>query len=193
MGRHSSPNQVHFYRSFMSWFGLWVLIAVVTGIAVWVFVGAVGGDDARRSIAAEPMVEETADPEPTVSGLRVADQPTPEPVETSEPPATRKPKRDKQEDVKLITEGVTIQVLNGTMNSGAAQAVADRLSGLGFSIVAVEESSRAYSETTVFWSTDASREAAEALAERMGWLAEPKPANLADTVSFHVVVGADET
>ena len=193
MGRHSSPNQAPFYRSFMSWFGLWVLIAAVTGVAVWIFVGAVGGDDARQSIAAERTVEETPDPDPTVSGLRVADESTPEPVETPEPRETRKPKRNKNEDTKLITDGVTIQVLNGTLNSGAAQAVADRLSGLGYTVVAVEESSRAYSDTTVFWSTDASREAAEALAERMGWLAQPKPANLAETVSFHVVVGADET
>jgi hypothetical protein len=152
-------------------------------------VGALGGEDPRPTVAVERTAEETTDPDPTVSGLRVAAEPDPTPTDE---PVSRPTSDPKEEPVKLITKGVTVQVLNGTMKSNAARAVADRLSSLGYSIVTVEESSRVYSETTVFWSTDASREAASALAEHFGWVAEPKPANLADTVSLHVVVGADE-
>ena len=189
MGRRSSPDQGPFYRSFFSWIGLWAMIAAVTGIAVWLLVGAIGGGEPQRSVASAPTAEEEADPDPTVSGLRVAAEPDPTPTED---PVERSTSEPKEEPVKLITKGVTVQVLNGTMKPNAALAVADRLSSLGYSIVTVEESSRVYSETTVFWSSDASREAATALAEHFGWVAEPKPANLADTVSLHVVVGADE-
>lgn len=190
MGRHSSPERGPFYRSFFSWIGLWAMIAAVTGIAVWLLVGALGGDQAQRSVAASVDVDAPPDPEPTVSGLRVANEPEPTPTEE---PVSRPTSEPKEEPTKLITKGVTVQVLNGTMKANAALGVADRLSSLGYSVVTVEESSRVYSETTVFWSRAASREAAVALAERFGWLAEPKPANLADTVSLHVVVGADQT
>lgn len=191
MGRHSSPEQSHFYRSFIGWVGLWVLIAVVAGAAVWSIVAALGGPDAQRPIAAD-RERDTSDrapvPEPTVSGARivnVAETPTPEPTATPTPEAP-------DDDVKLITEGVSVQVLNGVADAGAGQAMADRLAELGYTVVAVEESSRPYPQTTVFWSTEASREAATALADRHGWRAEAKPANLADSVSLHVVVGADE-
>jgi len=36
------------------------------------------------------------------------------------------------------------------------------------------------------------QEAAERLAARQGWIAQPKPENLSDTVALHVVVGEDE-
>ena len=195
MGRHSSSDQGHFYRSFFGWIGLWAMIAAVTGIAVWFVVGALGGPEGKNSVAAEAPapVETVEEPEPTVQGSRVvneseADTETPAPDEDSGA-------EDAGEDkgVKLITEGISVQVLNGTTSAPAAQAMGDKLSGLGYSVVAIEESSRVYNETTVFWSTEASRDAAVALAQRFGWLAEPKPANLSDTVSFHVVVGADET
>ena len=187
MGRHSSADQGHFYRSFLSWIGLWVLIAAVTGVAVWFVVAAIGGEQAQRPVAAETDSEPQTEPEPTVSGARVAK--VEEPPETPEPAKTAAPK---ERNIKLVTDGVTVQVLNGTVRPDSAQVVAERLSGLGYSIVAVEESSRAYSETTVFWATAGSREAAVALADHFGWVAQPKPANLADTVSLHVVVGADE-
>ena len=70
--------------------------------------------------------------------------------------------------------------------------MADRLAGLGFVIEAVEGSSKTYPATTVFWSYPEAEDAARALAERFGWVAEAKPANLSETVAIHVVVGEDE-
>ncbi len=180
MGRHSSPSQGPFYRSVVGWAALWVTIAVITGIAVWLIVNTISGPEVTPTAATEP--QETSEPElePTDDPVIAASvSPTPEPEETKSP--------------KLITEGVTVQVLNGTAQPDAAQAMADRLGGLGFTVVIVEEASRTYQETTVFWSSDASREAAEALAGRFGWVAEPQPGNLSSEVSIHVVVGADET
>ena len=186
MGRHSTPEQGHFYRSFAGWVALWAVIAAVTGVAVWFIVGALGGTGTQRPMAAERNKPDRAVPAPTVSGIRVAATETPQPAPTVS--ATEAP----PEDVELITEGISVQVLNGTANPAAARSMADELSSLGFTIIAVEESSRIYPQTAVFWSTDASREAAVALAESHGWVAEAKPANLSDTVSIHVVVGADE-
>ncbi|MBW3595145.1 MAG: LytR C-terminal domain-containing protein [Actinobacteria bacterium] len=192
MGRHSSPDQGHFYRSFFGWLGLWAMIAVATAVAVWFTVSAIGGPDARTSLATDAASEDeeppVSDPAPTVSGARIANDTASTPT-----PSPRPARKDRRDKAKLITEGVTIQVLDGTANAAAPQAVADKLSGLGYSVVAIEASSRLYSDTTVFWSTDASRDAAEALAQRFGWVAEQKPANLSASVSLHVVVGADES
>jgi len=164
------------------------MIAVVTGVGVWVAVNAIGGPDARRSVAseapAEPKQEEA--PAPTVSGARITNE---TPAVSTPSPA---PTKERDEKTKLVTEGVSVQVLDGTASPTAAQSLADKLGGLGYTVVAVEEASRAYEETTVFWSTDASRSAAEALAERFGWVAVPKPANLSADVALHVVAGADE-
>lgn len=191
MGRHSSPEQGHFYRSFAGWIVVWAVIAGVAGIAVWFLVAELGGPDVTRPIAqGKDRVRAEApepEPEPTVSGARVAAVSTP----PASPPAPT-PMPTPSQEVELITEGISVQVLNATSDGSAGQTMADRLSELGYEVVAVEESSQPYELTTVFWSTDASREAATAVAERHGWVAEPKPANLSPEVSLHVVVGADE-
>ncbi len=167
------------------------MIAVVTAVGVWFLVAAIGGPDARRSVAAESRSEpdrrDDDVPAPTVSGALITRE-TPDAAETQ-----ASGEKESADKVKLITEGISIQVLNGTADQAAAQALSEELGALGYAVVAVEESSRMYSETTVFWSMESSRAAAEALAERFGWVAEPKPANLSADVSLHVVAGADES
>lgn len=185
MGRHSSSDQRHFYRSLASWIAVWAIVAVVTGAAVWLIVDALRGP-APRQIATERDPAPAPDVDPTVSGARVATTPdAAEPTPTSTPTPT-------PTQVELITEDISVQVLNGTADGAAGRAMADELEELGFRIVTIEDSSRPYQRTTVFWSVDESREAAVVLAERHGWVAEAKPDNLSDTVSIHVVVGADE-
>ncbi|MFN2588306.1 MAG: LytR C-terminal domain-containing protein [Actinomycetota bacterium] len=188
MGRHSSPEQLHFYKSVVGWFLPWVLIAVVVGTAVWIAVEAVGGATGGSSSASATA---TATAEPTAEPERTAEPATPDAEVTAEPTpeATTEPREDVE---PLITEGVTVQVLNATEVAEADDRMADKLSKLGFTVVAVESASSRYEATTVFWSTDASKEAAQRLADRFGWIAEAKPQNLSTTVSLHVVVGADE-
>ena len=183
MGRHSAPRQTVFYRSVAGWVVPWVLIAAVTGTSVWFAVDALGGSALEASPTPSPTrVSRAAAPTPTPT-------PTPAQAEASAQPRSRSGAR---RDVKLITNGVTAQVLNGTASPAADDLMADRLADLGFSVVSVESSSKAYPDTTVFWSTGAAEAAAEALARRFGWIAQPKPDNLSDEVSLHVVVGADE-
>jgi hypothetical protein len=119
---------------------------------------------------------------------------TPVVVATKTPREKPKPKPSPSDEVlpKLITNGVSVQVLNASGTPGADRAMADRLSDLGFRIAAVVEASKLYDHTTVFWSSEDSKPAAEALAQHFGWLVQAKPANLSADVSVHVVVGKDD-
>lgn len=182
MGRHSSPAQWPFYRSLAGWLLPWVMIAAIVGIAVWVGVASMGGND-----VASPALSRTKSPTPKTAPVS---EPPPAPRHTHTP--APKPSDTPSVLPKLITNGVSVQVLNGTSVKGADDAMAQRLEGLGFRIVAVVQASKPYDETTVFWSSDASKPAAQALADHFGWVAEPKPANLSPDVSVHVVVGRDE-
>jgi len=190
MGRHSSHSGFAFYRSVVGWALPWFLIATVFAVGVWFAVDAMGGDAAEEppkvaSGATTPTPEaktKTATPKP---------KPSPSPKAESTPEGDSPFDADPDENVELITEGITIQVLNGTASSLAGTDMSNELTDLGFQVVVVNEASKAYEMTTVFWSTDASQKAAEALADRFGWVAEAKPGNLTDSVSLHVVVGED--
>lgn len=189
-GRHSSPDQLHFYKSVVAWFLPWVLIAVVVGTAVWIAVEAVSGATGGSSSTAATA---GATPEPSDEPEPTEEPATPEPEASPEPSAEPTPKpTPKPEEEPLITEGVTVQVLNASEVAEADDRMADKLSKLGFTVVAVESASSRYEETTVFWSTDASKDAAQRLAAKFDWVAEAKPENLSTTVGLHVVVGADE-
>ncbi len=165
----------------MGWFLPWLLIAGVVGVAVWMVVDYVG----RPTVGS--VAENSDGPAPTTVRSVTPESPSPEPATPTptEEPRERKPK-------KLITAGVTVQVLNGTDDPEAADAMAARLEQLGFTIAAVESTSQPYEETTVFWSFPDAKKAALALGQKFDWPTDPKPENLADTVSLHVVVGRDE-
>ena len=191
MGRHSSPEQWPFYRSVVGWFLPWALIAAVVGVAVWVAVATVGGED-----PASPALSSgrSQSPKASTSAPAVVETKTPKPKKSPKPPKPPKAEPSESPEVlpKLITNGISVQVLNASGTPGAEQTMASRLRELGFKVVAVVEASKVYDLTTVFWSSEDSKPAAEALAQHFGWVAEPKPANLSPDVSVHVVVGEDE-
>lgn len=184
MGRHSSPRQWRYFLSILKYALPWILVAVVGVSAVWAGVGALGDDELDPSKG--PVVSEDEDPkprdEPTIRATPVEPEATPE--EFAEEP---------EEEVPLITDGMTVQVLNGTTVGGVDQAMADRLEELGFQVVNVVPAAINYTETTVLWSYAESEDAAALLAERFGWQVKPKPDNLSTQVALHIVVGADET
>ena len=184
MGRHSSPRQGPFYRSIIVWALPWLMIAAVVLVAIVIAIDTVGGDDIKTPVAAGAT--QPPEPEPTVE-----ETPSSEPVESTPEPRETPKDEPKEDEAELITD-VTVQVLNGTGVADADDRMADRLSGLGYEVVAIEGSSKQYASTTVFWSHPDAQDAAEALAERFGWLAQAKPDNLSATVDLHVVVGGDE-
>jgi hypothetical protein len=188
VGRHSSPRQWRYYTSLLRYFLPWILVALVGVGAVWAGVGSLGDDELRTS----PQVTESEPPKKTAKP-----DPTPTPVTSDTEPPEEDGSDDQQEEpaekVPLITDGMTVQVLNGTSVTGADQAMADRLASLGFTVISVAPASVNYSQTTVLWSYAESEEAATRLAERFGWQVKPKPENLSTQVAIHIVVGADET
>jgi hypothetical protein len=190
VGRHSNPSQLPFYRSVAAWFAPWLLVAAVAGALVWLAVGALG----KGSLEAHKSPARASSPSPSEArpsssvaggaghsqkgGGEAGKQASPSPQPSSPEP--------------LITNGITVQVLNATQAPGAGDRMAGKLQGLGYQVVAVQSAFGGYSHTTVYWSTPAYQRAAEALAHRFGWKAGPKPANLSSSVSIHVVVGSDQ-
>jgi LytR cell envelope-related transcriptional attenuator len=200
VGRHSSDHQLRFYRSVAGWFLPWALVAAVAATAMWIAVDAIGQED----LDARPPAsrEEPRSPSP-----RESPSPTPEPTPRTEAGggnnqgAEQGDKQDKpegndrppaEEPPPLITSGVSVQVLNGTSSATAGGTMAARLRDLGFGIAAIGGAARPYERTTVFWSTEEDRPAAQRLASRFGWVAALRPANLSPAVDIHIVVGADE-
>lgn len=167
-----------------------MIIAVVL-VAVWIVIDAVGGDELTAATPPPQTETQTVESEPATP----TSEPTPTPVNSpkgDKPEKKPDKKPPERKDDGLITADITVQVLNGTGATTADDRMADRLSSLGYEVVAIDGSSKQYGRTTVFWSFPAAREAAQRLAERFGWLAQPKPSNLSNTVDLHVVVGGDE-
>jgi hypothetical protein len=156
---------------------------VIVGIGVWVGVDALSGGPSNSK---PPTTSLAAGSSSTPSH-----SPTPKKTPVVTPSAHASKKAKSKEKVPLITDGITVQVLNGTSDAGASDRVAGRLGALGFKIVAVGSASTDYAHTTVFWAYPAAKPAAKALASHFGWLAAPKPANLSPQVAVHVVVGSD--
>ena len=183
MGRHSSPEQWPFYRSVAGWFLPWFMVAAVVGVALWVAIASLGGEE-----GASPVLSRDRSPSP-----RTVVAPVQPSTDAPEPKKDKPPKAEETEapEPELITEGITVQVLNASGTPGAEESIADELTSLGFEIEAVVDAAKIYEETTVFWSTNESKPAAEALAARFDWIVEGKPANLSMDVSVHVVVGQD--
>jgi LytR cell envelope-related transcriptional attenuator len=179
MGRRSSPNQWPFYRSVLSWFVPWALVAVIVGIGVWIAVDALSGGASNG----KPSAALAGGRSPSVAARQT---PQASPSATAPPSSshTSKPK-------PLITHGITVQVLDATSDPAAGQRMATRLAHLGFQIAVVGPAASSYDHTTVYWAYPSAKPAAKALAARFGWLAAPKPANLSPQVALHVVVGAD--
>jgi LytR cell envelope-related transcriptional attenuator len=195
MGRHSSPRQWPYVRSIVKWFAPWIVIGAVVVAALWSGLGAVLGKNGGPN----PSAAAASGPKSTVS-----ETPTlkPTPTKVSTPAATKphnskpkpKPKPKPSKAPALITKGISVQVLNATGVSEAAQRMADRLASAGFQIVAVDTAVGHYTKTTVYWAVPSAKSAAEAMAAHYGWQVGPKPpsTNLSSTVDIHVIVGDDE-
>ena len=192
VGRHSAGDQTAFYRSALLWFLPWLIVAVVAIAAVWIAVDALSSDvqpvpptrpEKRAAVPAdEPSPTDEASPEPEET-----EQPSPSP----DPSKTPKDDEGDDDKPKLITDGVTVQVLNGTADAEADDRVAEQLEHLGYEIEAINPY-LARPDTIVFFSSKESQKAAEALAAHFDWPVQPKPEDLSAEVSIHIIVGADE-
>jgi hypothetical protein len=186
VGRHSSGTRGPYMRSVLGWALPWILIAAIAIAAVWFIVNAVGG----RQIALEDGNPSRTSSPPGRTQPSPTETPSPEPSRSRPSPSPkRSPKGDRDE---LITNGVSVQVVNGTGGiEGAAAAMADRLASLGYRVEAIV-TGLTVDQTAVRWSTESDREAALALAARFGWASGPASPNLTRDVDIHVIVAPDE-
>ena len=187
-GRHSTGDDGAYLRSLIGWFVPWAIVALAVGAGIVFLVDWVGAPEVRPP----PASHVGASPSPTASTEVVVATPSPEPSPTPTPSPKQSASEEDRADVKLITQNVNVQVLNGSSDPDAAERMAQRLTTLGFRIESIESASTDYEETTVFWSYAEARRAGVALAKRFDWTAEEKPENLSAEVAVHVVVGADE-
>jgi LytR cell envelope-related transcriptional attenuator len=193
MGRHSSAEAGSYTRSVVAWFLPWTIVAAGVLVALWVAISALGRSDvpsggqglgaARATTSSSPTPTPTPTESPSATPPSPSPSPSPKPRPKPRPKPTPKP--------KLITKGITVQVLDATGSGTAGQSMAARLGKLGFAIVAVNPGLSDTGHTTVFWSADQYRTAAKALAAHFGWRSGPKPADLSPTVALHVVVTDD--
>ena len=194
MGRHSSNDRWPYLRSVTGYALPWVVIAALVGVAVWIAVGAVGGDPVSvgdASSETSPSAESSPAPSPS---------PTPAPTGTPADEVARKDEKDEGRgkrittpDDDLITKGIVVQVLNGTGGiEGAAEMMANRLTRLGYEIYAIN-TALTIDSTTVYWTTDPGKEAAISLAAHFGWDVGVAPPSLSQEVDIAVVVGPDES
>lgn len=196
MGKHSSPERAPFFRSIGAWALPWLLIVVVIAVALIVALDMVGDDPVRTS--SDDDVEAASTPGTAASqGRRSGSKDDAQEKAHKEKERKGKQERDPTDEPaeidaksKLKPDGLTVQVLNGTGDGEADDVMADKLARLGYTVVAVSPSSRAYPRTTVFWVGDAQKSASQ-LAERFEWKVDPAPDNLSREVDLHVVVGAD--
>jgi hypothetical protein len=196
MGRHSSHQQVDFMKSAFMWFLPWLLAAVVGIGALWIGIdAALGGDSDSPSDQRPGRAGAAAGPSPSTEATATETPVVESPPETEDDdPAKDQPKDKprKKKQPRLISDGVRVQVLNGTTLPDADDRIATELEALGFEIVATNDW-HATPISIVYWSTPADQKAATLLADKLGWIAQPKPAELSTEVRLHVLVGADGT
>jgi LytR cell envelope-related transcriptional attenuator len=197
-GRHSANDQTSFYRSAILWFLPWVVVGVVAIGALWIAIDTLSNDDSSsahgpsdkgKAAAVAPSPEEEPSAEPSEIEEEPTDEPTEVDVDTGTPDE-EKEKKGKSGDVELITDGISVQILNGTSDSEVDDGWADKLEGLGFEIAAVNPYLD-LGDTAVYWSNDESQDAAKALGDKFGWPTEPKPNELSSEVDLHIYLGDD--
>lgn len=151
--------------------------------------GPTGTDDPVEPTTASPTDDATS-PSPSESEpTEVATSPSP--TETETPTATPSP----TETGSIPPSEISVQVLDAVLEDGstAAQEIADEMEADGYRIVVVNQASKVYDVTTVFY-TAGFEDSARQIARTYGFdRVEEKPSNLSDTVRVHLVVGRDRS
>ena len=198
------PANDRFLRSVGQHIAGAVGIVVLMAAAFW-GIGAADGGDGGDLVSADGTSSPTAsDPEtdpatptdggtsgtPTAPASSGDGTPSPSPTDSGTPTDAEPP----TEDAAPIPPGdISIQVLDAVRIDGstAADEIADQLEADGYDVVVVNDASKVYDVTTVFY-TAGFEDSARQVAAAYGFAkVEEKPDNLSDTVRVHLVVGRD--
>jgi LytR cell envelope-related transcriptional attenuator len=198
VGRHSSGGGRSLYLSFAVWAVPWVVVAALVGFGVWAAVNSVGGNEVTvqggtprpkaTKTPSEPTPEEPTPAEPTPAEP-TPDEPSPD-LNSNSGHANKHP-RNNQNSTGLHPAGVTVQVINGTGGiQGAAEAMADRLARLGYTVVAFT-TGLTVDQSVVYYTDPAAADEATALATYLGFMSGgPAPPDLSPEIDLHVIIAA---
>jgi hypothetical protein len=123
-----------------------------------------------------------AEPEPLLSPTQ-----TPSDIEEQEDTGGQ----DEPLDQVLITDSITVQLLDGSGDEGAAERMSRRLRGLGLDVAFTDVAAET-GQSTVFWSSEESKKAAKTLARYLKWPARAKPISIVAPADIHVLVGTEQ-
>lgn len=180
MGRHSLEDDRVFLRSLVFFVLKWVGVFALPALAVWGIWRLVtqpeDGGTVVAGVATTPSPKETPEAGPIVS----SPAPTPSPEESP----------TRAEATSLPQRSGRLQVLNGSA-PGKGQKAADRLRAAGYEIVVVQNASRRYERTTVFFQEGSRQLAQEVAAFLPAEVVDPAPSNLSRSIPVTVVIGDD--
>lgn len=180
MGRHSVGDDRVFWKSLLFAGLKWAGVIALPALAVWGVWRLVNEPEGSTSVASQEKtpVASTPAPSPPAESPATAEEVAPSPEAPAEPSPS--PKRSGK-----------LQVLNGSATSGTGQRAADKLREAGYEIVAVQNASRRYEKTTIFYQAG-SRSLADEIAAFFGFgIVEAAPSNLSRAVPVTVVAGDD--
>lgn len=210
-GKHSPPGDRSFAISAVLHLAGAVALVAAVAAAFWGLgqVQTVGDPVITEPVETpEPTPTELAEPADEADEPEPADEPDPA-DEADEPDApaddgsdtvedepaddTDTDEEPADEDRAVEPSSVSIQVLDAAGDGGGrASFAATRLQSDGYRVVAENQAFRTYERTTVFYSSDGDRIAAQQVADEYGYaVVEPKPDNLSASVNLHVVIGQD--
>lgn len=168
--KHEPRSKASFYGSLATAVlraGL-VIAAVILGVVV--LTKAFPTPAAPTGI---PQVPDTVVPQPTESPNPL-EEPSPQPLPSPE------------------VAGVTVQVLNGTAQSGLAAETAELLENEGYNVLTVANAATDYEITTLFYQDDSKLEARNLRQTFFpGAVLERAPPQLNQDVRITIVLGAD--
>lgn len=190
MARHADPQDRSFRSSLLRAAAGGLVALLVTFAATWLLtvLGRDGGTGGPAMLASGPTEFVQAPTPQAPTPQAPSPQPSPEP-ET--PAASVEP--TPQETTQTAPGEVTVQVLDAVGSGTQAQAAADVLEELGYTVVVVNPTPRRVSKTTIL-ATPGHEDAAEALRaadDRFRVIDQNNDFN--PSVDLHVLVGPDFT
>lgn len=175
MGRHSLDDQAVFWRSAVLFALKWLAIGVLPLLVILGIVRLVMQQDQPVETQPPPATSAAPSPEATEQATQtetVQESPSPQPSPTPE-------------------EKLELQVLNGSNTEGNANLAAAELRKEGYEVVAVQNASRKYEKTTVFFQSGFETQADEVARLIGADVVQPAPQNLDKNIPVTVVIGND--
>lgn len=202
--RHRPPGDNSFLVSLGRHLAAAAGLVVLMAGAFWA-IGSVGDGEGELVVADSPPAATEPGSGTPAPGTTGESSPPATETETDDASPAASPTASPTDDVSpdeatgspddetIPPSEISIQVLDAVLIDGdtTAQEIADELEADGYDVVVVNQASKVYDVTTVFY-TPGFEDSARQIAAAYGFSrVEEKPSNLSSTVRVHLVVGRD--